>query len=280
MKRRNNFANLVMVELRALLLDKWTLMFMAAYTLFTFVIFFNESFRNSRVQLIGHNLFITVTNHYLPFFLILMVLVTVSPVFAADKKEGVVDLVDTCRNGKVRWRLSKVVAALLYGIVIVLVGFAITFLMSILSKTPLNLGSIAFEESNPALVLTNLQFFVFSFFMIVIGTCFLVLLSLFISSRTSDLLIPLAGVAMFVGIEFAIFSFGRPYFLWNLNIFHLFAPWYLLFDSAPPFGPALRTLIIIHSVLIVLSVVLTFFTLHDDRKLLIVPSINKEESKI
>lgn len=280
MKRRSNFANLVTVELRALLLDKWTLMLMAAYTLFTSAIFFNESFRNSRVQLIGHNLFITVTNHYLPLFLILMVLVVISPVFAADKKDGVVDLVDTCRNGKVRWRLSKVAAALLYGIAIVLVGFLITFLMSVLSRTPLNPDSIAFETNKPALMFTNAQFFVFSFFIIVFCTCFLVLFTLFISSRTSDLLIPLAGIAMFVGIEFAIFSFGRPYFLWNLNIFRLFVPWHLLFDSLPPFGPAMRTLIIILSVLIILSVVLTFLTLHADRKLVKVTNVKKEESKI
>jgi len=152
--------------------------------------------------------------------------------------------------------------------------------MSILSKTPLNPGSIAFEESKPTLIFTNAQFFVFSFFMIVFATCFLVVVYTFHIFKNKRLTYPSCRAAMFVGIEFAIFSFGRPYFLWNLNIFRLFVPWYLLFDSLPPFGPAIRTLIIILSVLIILSCILTFLTLHADRELVKATSVKKEESKI
>lgn len=261
--KKGKISHITITELLNLINKRWTWISFLMYTLFTFTVYFSKSFRESRIELIDGNIFITLTNQYLPFFLIATILIVVSPLFAADKKIGMEELGDTCRNGKWYWKLSKIIASILYMLISVAVGFIVAIFMSSISNTPLNFEMTAFESANPDIAFNNAQFYLFSFTMILIGMLFIVLVILLISSKTNDSLIPLASVGLFCGIEAVLFALHAPYYLWDLNIFRLLTPYSLLFDSSSLFSPALRAIIIIISIYMVLSCFLMWMTLRN-----------------
>lgn len=251
--KKGKIGHTTITELENLINNRWTWILFLMYAVFAFTVYFSNTFRESRIELVNGKIFIMLTNQYLPFFLIATILIVASSLFAADKKIGMEELGDTCRNGKRYWKLSKIIASILYVLIIVAVGFIVTLFMSGISNTSLNFEMTAFESANPNIVFNNAQFYLFSFTMILIGMLFLVLVILLISSKTNDSLIPLASVGLFCGIEVVLFALHAPYYLWDLNIFRLLKPYSLLFDSNPPFSPALRAIIIIISIFMVLS---------------------------
>jgi len=250
---KGNIGYTTVAVLKNLAINRWTGIILLLYGVFTSAVCFSDTFRERHIEIIDGNIVITLTNKYLPFFMMAAILIVISPLFAGDKKIRMDELGDTCRNGKEHWKKAKIFAALLYTVSGVTVGFIIPIMMSSISQTPIYFKSMVFESANPDIKLSTAQFYLFSFAMILIGMLFLALLTSLISSKTDESLIPFASVGLFFGIEAVLFSFRTPYYLWEINIFRLLKPYWFLFPSNPPFCPAHRAIIIVTTIFVVIS---------------------------
>jgi len=264
---RCSILQLIFVELKSLFYNIYTWISLSLYAAFASAACFSEGFRDSHVgNILDNNIYITLTNQHMLFFLIVSLIVVFSPMFAADKKIGMEELGDTCFYGKQKRKLSKVIASVIYMLCIILIFEGITLLLCIISNNDLRLGKTVFEFMKPTIILTSGQYYFFSFAMIVMGAMFVVLLTLFVSHKSKDSLVPFASIALFCGIEAFFYFVYEQLYLWNLNVFRLLAPYSLLFDNKVPFSPATRVLVIITLLSIILSSILAWLTIRGAKK--------------
>jgi len=231
-----SYQHLIMAELKALLNNHWTLIVLTVYVLFTCGVYFSESFRQTWLQVLDGNLFTTMINLYLPTFLFIAVLLNAAPIFASDKKNGMEELADTCFYGKTFRKKAKIEATIFYTILITAAGFLVTAAISLASKTPLDLASKAFETANLDISMSNGTFYLFCFAMVVLGLVAVVSAVVLISSRSDDVIVPLATGILIYGVELALYLKPLVRILWDVNLFKLLRPYTMLsvslyFDS-------------------------------------------------
>jgi len=164
---------------------------LAVYVLFTCGVYFSESFRQTWLQVLDGNLFTTMINLYLPTFLFIAVLLNAAPIFAGDKKNGMEELADTALWQTFR-KKAKIEATTFYTILITAAVFLVTAAVSLASKTPLDLGSKAFETANLDIRMSNGMFYLFCFAMIILGLIAVASAVVLISSRSDDVIVPLS----------------------------------------------------------------------------------------
>jgi len=230
------YQHLMMAELKILLNSHWTLIVLTVYVLFTCGVYFSESFRQTWLQVLDGNLFTTMINLYLPTFLFIAVLLNAAPIFASDKKNGMEELADTCFYGKTFRKKAKIEATIFYTILITAAGFLVTAAISLASKTPLDLASKAFETANLDISMSNGTFYLFCFAMVVLGLVAVVSAVVLISSRSDDVIVPLATGILIYGVELALYLKPLVRILWDVNLFKLLRPYTMLsvslyFDS-------------------------------------------------
>ena len=230
------YQHLMMAELKILLNNHWTLIVLTVYVLFTCGVYFSESFRQTWLQVLDGNLFTTMINLYLPTFLFIAVLLNAAPIFASDKKNGMEELADTCFYGKTFRKKAKIEATIFYTILITATGFLVTAAISLASKTPLDLASKAFETANLDISMSNGTFYLFCFAMVVLGLVAVVSAVVLISSRSDDVIVPLATGILIYGVELVLYLKPLVRILWDVNLFKLLRPYTMLsvslyFDS-------------------------------------------------
>ena len=230
------YQHLMMAELKILLNSHWTLIVLTVYVLFTCGVYFSESFRQTWLQVLDGNLFTTMINLYLPTFLFIAVLLNAAPIFASDKKNGMEELADTCFYGKTFRKKAKIEATIFYTILITAAGFLVTAAISLASKTPLDLASKAFETANLDISMSNGTFYLFCFAMVVLGLVAVVSAVVLISSRSDDVIVPLATGILIYGVELVLYLKPLVRILWDVNLFKLLRPYTMLsvslyFDS-------------------------------------------------
>ena len=231
-----SYQHLIMAELKALLNNHWTSIVLTVYVLFTCGVYFSESFRQTWLQVLDGNLFTTMINLYLPTFLFIAVLLNAAPIFASDKKNGMEELADTCFYGKTFRKKAKIEATIFYTILITATGFLVTAAISLASKTPLDLASKAFETANLDISMSNGTFYLFCFAMVVLGLVAVVSAVVLISSRSDDVIVPLATGILIYGVELVLYLKPLVRILWDVNLFKLLRPYTMLsvslyFDS-------------------------------------------------
>lgn len=231
-----SYQNLMMAELKTLLNNHWTLIVLTVYVFFTCSVYFSESFRQTWLQVLDGNLFTTTINLYLPTFLFIAVLLNAAPIFASDKKNGMEELADTCFYGKNFRKKAKIEATIFYTILITAAGFLVTTAVSLASRTPLDLGSKAFETVNLDISMSNGMFYLFCFAMIILGLIAVASAVVLISSRSDDVIVPLASGILIYGIELALYLKPLVKILWDINLLKLLRPYTMLsvslyFDS-------------------------------------------------
>jgi len=175
-------------------------------------------------------------NLYLPTFLFIAVLLNAAPIFASDKKNGMEELADTCFYGKTFRKKAKIEATIFYTILITATGFLVTAAISLASKTPLDLASKAFETANLDISMSNGTFYLFCFAMVVLGLVAVVSAVVLISSRSDDVIVPLATGILIYGVELVLYLKPLVRILWDVNLFKLLRPYTMLsvslyFDS-------------------------------------------------
>jgi len=230
------YQHLMMAELKILLNNHWTLIVLAVYVLFTCGVYFSESFRQTWLQVLDGNLFTTMINLYLPTFLFIAVLLNAAPIFAGDKKNGMEELADTCFYGKTFRKKAKIEATTFYTILITAAGFLVTAAISLASRTPLDLGSKAFETANLDIRMSNGMFYLFCFAMIILGLIAVASAVVLISSRSDDVIVPLSTGILIYGVELALYLKPLVRILWDVNLWKLLRPYTMLsvslyFDS-------------------------------------------------
>ena len=234
--KRGSQHNLMMAELKRLLNSRLTFIVLGVYVLFSFGVYFSEGFRQIWVQVLDGNLLTTMINLYLPTFLFIAVLLNAAPIFAGDKKNGMEELGDTCFYGKTFRKKAKVEATTFYTILITAAGFLVTAAISLASRTPLDLGSKAFETANLDISMSNGMFYLFCFAMVVLGLIAVASAVVLISSRSDDVIVPLATGILIYGVELALYLKPLVRILWDVNLLKLLRPYTMLsvplyFDS-------------------------------------------------
>lgn len=231
-----SYQHLMIAELKTLLNNHWTLIVLAVYVLFTCGVYFSGSFRQTWLQVLDGNLFTTMTNLYLPTFLFIAVLLNAAPIFASDKKNGMEELADTCFYGRNFRKKAKIEATIFYTILITAAGFLVTAAVSLASGTPLDLSSKAFQTVNLDISMSNGMFYLFCFAMIILGLIAVASAVVLISSRSDDVIVPLASGILIYGVELALYLKPLVKILWDINLLKLLRPYTMLsvslyFDS-------------------------------------------------
>ncbi|WP_018963796.1 hypothetical protein [Coprothermobacter platensis] len=229
--KRGSRRNLMIAELKTLLNTRWTFIVLGAYALFSYGVFFSEGFRQIWVQVLDGNLLTTMFNLYMPTFLFIVVLLSAAPIFAGDKKNGMEELGDTCFYGKTVRRKAKVEAMVLYTFLVTIAGFFITAMMSLVSKSPLNLANRAFEATTSDVVMSNGLFYLFCFAMILLGLLVVTSVVVLSSSKSDDVIVPLASGILIYGVELALYLKPVAKILWDINLFRMLRPYTMLLIS-------------------------------------------------
>jgi len=84
--KRGSRGHLFRTELRALVIDRGTLLIFLAYMMFAFGAYFSGNFRDTWMQVINGDIFVTLTNLYMPFFLMAAILLVISPISQGIRK--------------------------------------------------------------------------------------------------------------------------------------------------------------------------------------------------
>jgi len=185
----------------------------------------------------------------------------ISPIFAGDKKNGMEEVGDTCFYGKYPWKVCKVQAAFLYILVMCSAGYVFTLFMSLFSNTPPNFAQRAFEIGNSGIVMTNAQYYLFSFVLQYIGLLFLTSIVLAASSKSDDPIIPLAVGACLCGFELAFDFVVFSPILWEFNLFRLLKPFTILVPTTL-FASPLKAILAVNSTSVIFTALLVRVTLH------------------
>lgn len=259
--KRGRRGHLFRTELWALVTDRGTLLIFLAYMVFAFGACFSGNFRDTWMQVINGDIFVSLTNLYMPFFLMAAILLVISPIFAGDKKNGMEEVGDTCFYGKYPWKVCKVQAAFLYILVMCSAGYVFTLFMSLFSNTPPNFAQRAFEIGNSGIVMTNAQYYLFSFVLQYIGLLFLTSIVLAASSKSDDPIIPLAVGACLCGFELAFDFVVFSPILWEFNLFRLLKPFTILVPTTL-FASPLKAILAVNSTFVILTALLVRVTLN------------------
>jgi hypothetical protein len=229
--KRGSQHHLMMAELQTLINARWTFIVFGVYALFSYGVYFSEGFRQIWVQVRDGNLLTTMINLYMPTFLFIVVLCNAAPIFAGDKKNGMEELGDTCFYGKTVRKKAKVEAMVIYTFIVTIVGSLITTMMSLVSKSPLNLAHRAFEATTSDVVMSNGLFYLFCFAMILLGLLVVASVVLFSSSKSDDVIVPLSSGILIYGVELALYLKPVAKVLWDVNLFRLLRPYTILIIS-------------------------------------------------
>ncbi len=256
-----SYQHLMIAELKTLLNNHWTLIVLTVYVFFTCGVYFSESFRQTWLQVLDGNLFTTMINLYLPTFLFIAVLLNAAPIFASDKKNGMEELADTCFYGKTFRKKAKIEATIFYTILITAAGFLVTAAVSLASGTPLDLSSEAFQTVNPDISISNGMFYLFCFAMIILGLIAVASAVVLISSRSDDVIVPLASGILIYGVELALYLKPLARILWDINLLKLLRP-YTMLSVSLYFDSTLKALVanVIAFVLVSVALFLLTFT--------------------
>jgi len=201
-------------------------------------------------------------NLYLPTFLFIAVILNAAPIFAGDKKNGMEELGDTCFYGKTFRKKAKIEATTFYTILITAAGFLVTAAVSLASRTPLDLGSKAFETANLDISMSNGMFYLFCFAMIILGLIAVASAVVLISSRSDDVIVPLATGILICGVEMALYLKPLVRILWDVNLLKLLRP-YTMLSVSLYFDSTIKALAANVIAFILLSVTLFLLTFAD-----------------
>jgi len=260
--KRGSQHHLMMAELQTLINARWTFIVFGVYALFSYGVYFSEGFRQTWLQVLDGNLLTTMINLYLPTFLFIAVILNAAPIFAGDKKNGMEELGDTCFYGKTFRKKAKIEATTFYTILITAAGFLVTAAVSLASRTPLDLGSKAFETANLDISMSNGMFYLFCFAMIILGLIAVASAVVLISSRSDDVIVPLATGILICGVEMALYLKPLVRILWDVNLLKLLRP-YTMLSVSLYFDSTIKALAANVIAFILLSVTLFLLTFAD-----------------
>ena len=256
MKDNRPVSSIFLCILKNLLFSKWTGIVLGAYALLLFTTVYYEAINERNIDFLDNNYFLTMTNIYLPFFLIVLILLVISPLFALDRKTKFADLGNTFKSGKRSWQKAKIAATAIYTIGITLVGFLLTFVATLIGNIPINPHAQVFASANPDIIMSITSFYIFSLLMVLICLLFISFLTLYISSKTIDVLVPFASTGLFCGLEQVLFLLDKTLYLRSFNIFMLLKPYNLLFSQNSLFAGTVIHIIVLSGLFIFMSVFL------------------------
>lgn len=248
------------MEFENLLYNRWSAILLSLYSIITIIISISEYLQKTYFDVIS-SVPVMLLNVIAPIFLILIIVLSLSQVFAGEIENNTNQIPNTCYLGEKGRNYCKVITGILYSIFIALLICIITFLVCFFTSHFLNANQEIIKDIGYEL---NLDFswnvwqhFVFAIISLLSGSVLFSLMVLFISSISKNSITSIGISAVFTMFEFLFHRFSFPIILKEINIFVFFQPYYLYVLNVFRYSPYLN-LILLFFILLVIVFMLNY----------------------
>lgn len=231
-------------EFENLFCKKATWIIAAVYTLISLVICLSEDFRESYFSLI-ESVPVMLNNFVLPYVLVVILVISLSPVFAGDKERRIEQIPAACLIGSKGRSIAKLIGAISFSIVVTIAMEATTLILCYcfgLVDSGISIKYVGTEVGlNP--IWSAGQHICFSLITLICGCIFLTFLVLCISCTVNNTLSAVSVSCIIIFIEFVIHKFSFPTFMQEFNLWIFFRPYYLFITEIFNISPWINLLI-------------------------------------
>lgn len=210
----------------------------AAYAAFTFAVCLLPDLRQSYFSGIG-SVPVMLLDLIAPVVLAGMIISVLSPVFVGDREKNADQIPAACLAGRTGRSIAKMIAAILFSVLVCLVITVITFIAT--SICGLFDGALEITyvgaELKLAPIWSTWRHFGFSFVCLTVACMELSLFVMFISCSTGTTIAAVSVSSVFVLFEFLFHRFSFPKMMQEYNVWVFFEPYYFfaleIFNSSP-----------------------------------------------
>lgn len=246
---------IMVLELEHLLLKKLAWVFMAAYAASALFICLSDGFRQSYFSDTG-SVAVTLAVSVAPYFLVVILVSTLSPVFAGDKERDIYQIPAACLVGRRGRSVAKALASMLFSAIscslMGTVTIAAVFACGLFDGgQPLEYPGIELSAE-----WTVSQYLTFSLVCLVIGCTVLTLFLLYISCSVTSVITAVSLSSFLVLFEFIFHRFSFPIAIKEYNVWMFFKPYSFWCMRELQFSPFVNLLILTVAFLPVCSLAL------------------------
>lgn len=239
MSNANKFTNVIRYELRYLIERRISVVLLAGYTLLALSIGYIDSFRETYFSAFD-SVVLELANFILPIFLFVNLVLVLSPMFAGEIENHIEEIPSTCIYGRRTRCMCKLLAALLFIILLNVAYHLITCLIGLLTQ-PLEawnqlIANVGGEN------LFNFQWsawshYLFAVLSLILGSIVIAVFTLLLSCHSKATMTVCAGMALTGILEYMFSRFDFWDVLQQYNIWQFLTP-YRLAGDAPFYSPA------------------------------------------
>ena len=233
-------------EFENLFCEKVTWIIATVYALICLVICWSEYLRESYFSLM-ESVPVMLNNFILPYVLVVILAITLSPVFAGDKERRTDQIPAACLIGKKGRSIAKLIGAISFSITVTISLETTTLILChcfglIDCGIPIKyVGTETEVVLNP--VWSTGQHIGFSLITLICGCVLLTFLVLCISYTMNNTLSAVSVSCIIIFIECIIHMFSFPTFLQEFNLWVFFRPYYLFVTEIFSISPWINLLL-------------------------------------
>jgi hypothetical protein len=238
-------AHVIRYELQHLIGRRINALLLAGYALLALAISYIDSFREMYFGVFD-SVALELTNFILPIFLFVNFVLVLSPVFAGEIENHIEEIPSTCVYGRRTRCMCKLLAALLFVILLNVAYHLITCIIGLVTQ-PLEawnqLVASVGGENVFSFLWSARSHYLFAVFSLILGSIVAAVSTLLISCNSKATMTVCAWMS-FIGIlEFMLNRFSFWDVLQQYNLWQLFTP-YRLASDAPFYYPAANVAVI------------------------------------
>lgn len=243
------------MEFENLLYNHWSWIIVSIYSIIAIIISVSSYLQKTYFDVIS-SVPVMFLNIIAPIFLILIIVISLSQVFAGETENNTNQIPNTCQIGKKGRNYCKIISGILYSTFIVLLICLITFLVCFFTKHFINANWEVIKDIGYELNLdfswNVLQHFVFAIISLLSGSIVFSLIVLFISSISKTVITSIGISTVFTILEFIFNRFSFPIISKEINIFVFFKPYYLYVFNIFKFSPYINLILLFFIFLIII----------------------------
>lgn len=253
------------MEFENLLYNRFSWILLSLYAIIAMIISTSEYLQETYFDVIS-SVPVMLMNMIAPIFLILIIVLSLSQVFAGEIENNTNQIPNTCYMGKKGRNCCKIIAGILYSFSMALLICIITFSVCFFTKHFLNANQEIIKDIGYELRLDfswNVwQHFLFAVISLLSGSIVFSFIVLFISGNSKNSITSIGISALFTLFEYLFNRFSFPVILKEINIFVFFKPYYLYVFNVFRYSPYFNL------VLLFLLFLLLFLILNYSKKIL------------
>lgn len=242
------------MEFENLLYDRWSWLFVVIYAIVSLIISASGYLQKTYFDMIS-SIPVMLINFVAPIFVVLIILIALSQVFAKEKENNTNQIPNTCYIGSKGRNFCKVISGVLYTIFIVLLITIITFIVCLITNNFLNANVEIIKHIGGEITLDfswNVwQHFTFGIVSLLIGSIILSLIVLLISGISPNTITSIGISVIFTLLEFLFNKFSFPTILQEVNIWAFLQPYYLYVFNIFNYSPYINLFLLFFIFLII-----------------------------